>query len=1020
MVTLRTMATSQGICYINTMFDSFQDEPSLETSRNARLRRLVERSSGTRILLCPSPDIGAAWLREAQVTNVTPMNFWQWVVDYAQPLLAEAKLCLIHPLEQEALVSQLWNIHKSGLSDKAIAQIGSGDSLLTSLTATLHELRMAGLEAESLSPDAWSAKEKAKLLHSLLSDYEDALVTNHWADPARLCALVRDHLIQVTLLDSICFIIPGELKFRGLLQSVLDHIPEEQKASLHTIALEDRDGADSDCQRLAWVTEPAAAPPVFNDGTVKLHRALSPELEARAVFGMLLQQGIPFGQAEVLYSDESIYPELFRSILSATQIPRSSITPICFRGGVPLRWTKPGRALRFWLDWIGSDFASDGLAELLLQDLLVLPTGCPGPELLQALHHLPYFRSREAWPEQIEKLINTRRNPAIQRAANALLALVQGLMKLALPVEGPGFCEAVLHFTQHHTRLCDAWDHQALAIVQAYTSAFSQESLTQAELRNRMLIWLETAVLPAESLQPGQLALTPLRLEHSLRRPHTFVVGLAEDLFPTMPDRSSLLSDRERKALSPELAQQSLRELLHQQDQATLVLLAEAQGHFVFMYPCADQLDDRERFPSQLFMRVFRLQAGLPEGDLHDLETWLEAPLGTQSPVCRLTTTEEWLDHWPDQPFKDALFKHDFPLLCRGAYAAAQRKNLKLTAHDGFVPDAGNLFDSHYRYSAHSLQRLARCPLQFFYHEVLRLEAPEHLEEVTGRWLHPVIRGEVLHTIFHHYHLELVREQRLPDKLADMPRLLKLLNETLEKWKPRLPEVTSYVREAEINELKETLHIFLGEETQWAERHVPRYFETALGLPVDSPLASDLDTQTPMSFRLPSGRSVLLQGRVDRIDAIVARETEGGPPHFFVWDYKTGKMRSYQSQQARQSGQLLQPLLYLEMVEKRLRDVVHAEACVEGAGYFFPGQRGGQGDRLLWQAVELRQDVKVIDTLLDILQGGLFLPTDDGNICEQCDHQDACDLNDVNKQARSKLRFTQNAMLGPLRVLRRS
>lgn len=1011
------------------MFDSFQDDTvaSHAASRAELLRRLVELSpAAEKILLCPALDIGQRWLQEfttssSAVHRLRALTLWQWVVEFTTSHLAAQQLRLISPHEQEALVNRLWKALEPELSDKALAQIGSGDGLLSSLTATIQEVRMAGLDADSLAPEAFPAREKGKLLHQLLNDYETELEAKRWVDPAQLCALARDHLIQGGLTHSVCFYVPEELRVRGLLQSVLDQIPEEQKATWPRLPAVAPVAIERDSQRLAWLSEPAEAPPALNDGTVKLFRALSPEFEVRAVLGTLLQKGIPFGQAEVLYSEETLYPELFHTLLAATQQPKQGRTPICFRGGVPLRWTKPGRALQFWLQWISTDFASDGLAELFLQDLVVLPVGCRGEELLQALRHLPYFRSRDAWPEQVEQFIVRHRSGMhLARAATSLLDIVQELMSLALPEEGNTFCDAVTHFVKQHCRMTLTWDASAATLISSYCEAYRHEAaMTQLDMRQRLLAWLDATVLPPEEPEPGHLVLTPLRLEQSLCRPNTFCVGLSEDLFPAMPVRTSLLTDRERKALSPELAQQSTRELLHLQDQAALTLLTHTTGSIVFLYPCADQLDDRERFPSQLFMRVFRLQAGLPEGDLHDLETWLEAPLGTQSPLCRITATEEWLDHWPDQPFKDALFKHDFPLLCRGAYAASQRKNFRFSAHDGWVPEAGTLFDNHYKFSAHSLQRLARCPLQFFYHEVLRLDAPEHLEEVTGRWLHPVIRGEVLHTIFHHYHLELVRQQRLPDKLADMPRLLKLLEETLETWKPRLPEVTSYVREAEINELKETLHIFLGEETQWAERHVPRYFETALGMVAEAPLASDLDTTTPVSLRLPSGRTVLLQGRVDRIDAIVASEADGGPPHFFVWDYKTGKMRSYQSQQARQSGQLLQPLLYLEMVEKRLREVVHAEARVAGAGYFFPGQRGGQGDRLLWNSEELRQDAKVIDTLLDVLQGGLFLATDDKHICEQCEFQDACDLSEVAKQAKAKLRFSQNTMLGPLRVLRR-
>ena len=173
-------------------------------------------------------------------------------------------------------------------------------------------------------------------------------------------------------------IIPEELQFSGLQQSVLDQVPEDRKTLL-PLPIADSfpllDEPVTDIQRLAWLKEPLEAPLKREDGTVKLYRALSAEYEVRAVLGTLLHEKIPFDQAEVLYSDEAVYPQLFYSLIAATQMGESQGLPLIFRSGVPIAWTRPGRAMRFWLSWIDSGYRYDDLAELLIQNLLILPEG---------------------------------------------------------------------------------------------------------------------------------------------------------------------------------------------------------------------------------------------------------------------------------------------------------------------------------------------------------------------------------------------------------------------------------------------------------------------------------------------------------------------------------------------------------------------------------------------------------------------------------------------------------------------
>lgn len=984
------------------------------------------------LFLCTSLDVGKAWLQELkqsypELKVPRPVTVLEFIAELAQPGLKQHRLSLISPVQQEALINELWNQLEPTFDAKSKAQLGIGSSLVQGLRATIQELRMAGVEAVDWMIDAFPARGKGAILQTLLSNYEASLQERKWADPARLCLLARDRLLAEDELAGQVLLMPAELVCPGLLQSVLDQVPTNQRFTFsNSIAtkLTLFESTYTDAGRLAWLRQPQDAPPVRRDDTIKLYRALSPEYEVLALFGTLLQKQIPFGDAEVLYSEESLYPELFYSIASSRQPDASRRVPISFRGGIPLRWTGPGKAFLFLQAWVAAGYSSLAFAEWLIQDLLNLPTQSSRHMMLTVLRQLPPATGLSGWQQQCQRFITDQHDKALKVACQALLQLVEALIEMvpSSDAEPNATWHAIDLFLKGHAGSKNDWDRQCIAqtrsMIRDYRTA---EGMTSPAIWERVRTWMLEGSLPPEPMQPGQLALTPLSRLESLRRPHTFMVGLSEDLYPTMPRRESLLTDRERKGLSPEMMQQSTRELMHRQELSLVSILEQLPGNVTILYPCADQLDDRERFPSQLFLRVFRLAAELPEGDLHELESWLEAPLGPDSPLCRLTSTEAWLNHWPEQPYVDPLFKVDFPLLCRGAYAAKQRQSYQFTEHDGHVTAAGAQFDparSQHPYSAHSLQRYGRCPLQFFYHDVLHLKKPQEHEVEPGRWLPALVRGEILHALFHQYHVQLLKEKRLPDRLNDGPLLRELLAALLEARKAELPEVASHVRDVEMSELHETLHIFLTEEAQWSESHQPRYFEAALGMESEGSV-SEIDTAEPISIRLPSGRSILLRGRVDRIDALFSASEEAGVgPQYFIWDYKTGRMKEFQSPHARRTGRLLQPLLYLEMVEKRLREVVDPTARVAGAGYFFPGQRGGQGDRLSWTSDELRHDSNVLDIILDLLQHGIFLATDQADACRHCEFQDACDLSEVNRQAVKKQQHGQNTALLSLRKLR--
>lgn len=980
-------------------------------------------------LLCDSLLRGNSWLErlEDQGKSLPRLvTIWEFVEEIASPSLERLELKTVTPLQQEAIVARLWHDIEPTINDKTKQQIGATSGFIRTLQSTVQELRLAGIDSSGLEGESFPAREKGRFIQEFLARYESALHEQQLADPATVIALCRDRIIEDGVPSDIHLLVPQELKFTGLLQSVLDQIPVGSITPLRVpVAGQDGKAVKSDVERLAWLHQPQDAPDPFKDGTVILYRALSPEYEVRAVLGTLLKEGIPFDQAEVLYSDD-IYRDLFYSLLAVAQPETSPVIPITMAAGTPVQWTRPGRAMRLWTLWIESGFQSQHIIELITQNLIQLPAVSSSECFTRLLRQAQGCIGRDAWERFLEKQLAKADLKEDQRAGWLQLNEFLEVHFSLIPDFPNGIDQAwnaAEQFLAKHIGIVDKLDAEArragLELIRSLrTAAFS----TTADIWERLQYWASECHLPPENERPGCLMLTSLRRQESTHRPYTFCVGLSDESFPMIPMRKTLLSDRERKSISPELAQQVRRELIHQQEEALIVLLSLLHGKAVFTYSCADQNDDREQFPSQLFLRLFRLASQLPEADLHELESWLPPPLGPNSEICRITVTEEWLGHLNGNPYLDPLFKKDFPLLCRGAYAAGQRRKFLFTEFEGNVPAAGGQFDlkrANPVFSAHSLEQYARCSMRFFFEQILKLDQPSISETEPGRWLRPLVRGVILHSVFHRYHLELQNEKRLPHRQQDLALLQRILNKVLEEHQGNLPSVSPQIQQIELGELHETLNIFLGEESQWAERHLPRYFETSMGLrPGEEP--STLDTPKPIVVPLPSGRSISVQGRVDRIDEIKADTGGNETPQYFVWDYKTGRMTEYQDESSRRTGQLLQPLLYLEMVERHLRKVLKNNATVTGAGYFFPGQRGGQGDRLMWSAAELRKNSAVLDTILDLLQAGIFLPTEKEPTCEYCAYRSACQVGEVNRQASNKLKHNSGESLKRLWQLRKS
>jgi ATP-dependent helicase/nuclease subunit B len=496
-------------------------------------------------------------------------------------------------------------------------------------------------------------------------------------------------------------------------------------------------------------------------------------------------------------------------------------------------------------------------------------------------------------------------------------------------------------------------------------------------------------------------------------------MGLDDSRFPGPTLQDPILLDSERVGLSSELptAAGRLRRILAHFAR----LLARLRGDVTLSFSSRSLGDDRETFPSNLLLSVFRIISGDRDGDQTALMQWLGAPasFAPDVPEKCLDECEWWL--WRlcgREKVSNAteLVLARFPHLARGLHAQTQRESQSFTAFDGHVPVAGADLNPHSvagpPVSASMLETVGRCPLAYFFRHALRVRPLEELTVDQDRWLDALAFGSLLHEVFRRFMTELRDEGKLPDLNRDQERLQHTLRQEIAKYRDLYPPPNEGTYRDQCRQLERAAQIFLMDEHELCKTNVPMFMEASIGLPSDT--ATALDQAEPVIILVGNGESIRVRGRIDRIDRVGGENSST----FTIWDYKTGSSARYQKQDPFRQGRMIQHILYLAMAEAVLRRKVDPKAIVQSFGYFFPGARGW-GQRIVWSPDEIRQGQPIVQRLCQSIARGAFLPTDNSDDCSVCDDRAVCgDFEAVTKCSKEKRSGTLIVELESFRALR--
>ena len=1071
-------------------------------------------------LVAPSLRAGYQWLDCVSRTGVPVVNLHVKTLervarDIASPVAFVKGKRILSDLTGAVLVERIWRDLEEE-EERYLRSIQPSWELHRSVYSTLKELRMAGVDLSAIPPRGFEAPSKGVELRLFLRKYLDHLASRNWLDIADLFQLAIERAGRecATLFEGVLVLLPAEVEFHECERRLVSTIPESNRLRLevdppwNTPPKDPAEKPEGASQSLFFsleesayaFSEPVSPPPnlplegeellsplPFREGSgegiaegalpntgslkpyesaatngtpsIRIFRAVGEVNEVREVLRRCLSGPWKLDEVEVLHTDRETYVPLIHETLQSI----GDRVPVTFEEGIPVRFSRPGRALEAWLRWVGEGHLQTRSIEMLREGLLAIQ-GSGGKSFHSLANTFATVRivfGRGRYESGISKAIsaleeriespscsdendgggNDRTARLVERLTS--LRLLQQTFRLLMEIspsprkgENPReILDFAVRFSKEIARAADEVDNYAVEAIVRRIDEF-RNAIPEDDDRLDLDIWkwlrsmLGEVRIMGSRPKPGHLHVAHLLSGGHSGRPSTYILGLDDSRFPGAGLQDPVLLDSERERLSKFLPTASRQ--LSRKIREFWLLLGRLRGEVTLGYSSLNVVDHREMFPSPLLLDVFRSVSENPAGNLKDFLDCLHSPSsftpeGVESCV---NENEMWLWHLCGEERvtnADELLARRFLHLQRGWIAASERISADFTVFDGHIPhetldEASVVFDPTLPegpiVSPSRLEIAGRCPLAYFFNSILGITLPEDVSVDPSRWLAPMETGELLHEVFRQFMANRIEKGELPNLERDETEILGILDAAISRFSKRYPAPSESVFQQECVSLRRAVRIFLGEEEEFCKTSHPVRLEFGFGLPPSGTQEEDT-IHEPVEIPLSEEKSIRVRGRIDRIDRTGPRDGSGQTQSYSVWDYKTGRAGDrYKTNPPFNQGRILQHFLYLSAAEVILPRLFGPLATTAEFGYFFPGEKGA-GERLRYKPARMMEGRQIVLDLCKLLGSGCFVATNSSKDCDYCDYSPICgDVEAVTSASCAKIRNAKNTLLEPFRKLR--
>lgn len=991
-----------------------------------RANPLIEK-----LLFVPSYSIGHQIGEYLSKSGISWINLRvTTIAGYAQELLAleigEEGIRLIGSHEKNLIVEKIYRESDLPERDRYFNGAEEIPGILKCLANALHEMTMEGFNEGNINPGAFIVAGKGKELVWLHKAYNRFLKENKLIDHAgliqkafrklekekqpedgRLVIVLSDFPLSKLEKDLIRFLAGKKL-------IVIQHdLPVESRLPVRFFeppspSKRDIPNPSRDIELMPWLFNSEKSPGPIQDGTVSLFHALGESNEIREVFRRIFRGKIPLDQVEILVTSLEPYVSMIYEIAASLNVP------VTFSSGIPITFTRPGRALTYYLNWQAEDFPASYLIRLfsggyLNIDGLEIEGGKPSPSKASAIiREASIGWGRERYSKRLKALSESYRLKAEEKReegeedkalqAEKTASIVEGVAQFVKEIIGtvPVTAQAGtvttrelfsggLDFLNRFCRTASESDGMAKSKLRDILESLIQ-SPSLSRTGPKAAQWLQEMI---EGVSVGHSAPSPgcIHVAHYSTggysgRDQTFILGLDQTKFPGAMLQDPVVLDIERKQLGNEMVLSG--EILYEKIYTLAKVLSSLQGKLTLSYPCRDLQEDRELFPSSILLGIYRLITGQHHADYGALARFLGKPAGfiPESDSIHLNDWEWWLGQKEKHYTSDSIHK-SYPNLLSGEVAEKEREADVFSVYDGWAPSMAGKMDPFHRkkiLSCSQLENLAKCPYAYFIRYVLGIEAMEEMEKDFARWLDPLQRGKLLHEVFHRFMEELRARGERPSLKKHLDLMTDIAMKEIECCREEVPPASELTFNREVGEIKQTLQIFLRDEEERCKNVEPSLFELSFGIPESQD--DGVSTKGPIEIKLNDDEVFLLRGRIDRVD-------RSGEHEYEILDYKTGSTWGYQEQGYLNHGKHLQHALYAMAAEILLRKHYDKKTRVVRSGYYFPTTKGH--GLLVVRSNPVREELsEVLRDLFELLRKGVFPPASDKDPCNFCDYGRIC------------------------------
>lgn len=986
-------------------------------------------------VIAPSLRVGYQWLEQIAKSGQPVMNahvktLRRIVLDIASDYMNENHLEFLTGIKAEMLAYDIFSKLENEIG--YLSKLNLSRGLVQTMLGSVYDLRLAGLNSENITPENFEVMKKGMDIKALMREYESELRDKKMIDYAGVLRISIDEIKRNSgaFPNNILLLMPENIReeLHGLELDFWKAIPAGIQKILNPDKPNMLTGSNrTDASLLTLIQNPDMAPLPLKDGTAHIFRARGEVNEIRRIFRKCLEQKIPFDEVEILYTESAIYlPLIYEYALQFDDNDDGSI-PVTFAEGIPIYYSHPARALLGLLSWKQDNYLQASFVKMLQDHLLKFDEDGEPPvsveKIVSELRRLPIGVGRDRYEKAIEVCITPKNADTLK----LLLNLIRSLFK-CLPLDNDvhGYLEGIKVFLNRHARSSGKFDQYCREMLVGKIDELL-ECLKTAELEHLDINeWLYNMVQTSKAGGQGPRAecvyAAPVFAGGHSGRKYTFIIGLDDSRFPGSGRQDPLLLDHERDRISPGMPTAS--EHLSKTVERFAGLLAGLRGNVTMSYSCYDMIDDSEKFASSVLLSAYRIISGIHDGDQTDLLEWLQDPVSfSPSQKQQCANIDEWWMHHLCGPNNiiniNEIIERHYPHLARGLKALEARASDLFTHYDGYVPEAGPdndpMVSDEISVSASMLEMLGGCPLEYFFRYVLKIKPPDEYVFDPGKWLNPLDKGSLLHSVFYEFMTELKESGKRPNFKEHESEINGILDKYIALYESKFTPPNRDIFEREKKQLYDTVRIFLLEEEQFSQQYVPTFFEVSLGLKTDEQ-GSRLDSPNPIRIKISDSKSVLAKGRIDRLD----RVSDADNNTFCIWDYKTGGSSKYNNHinDPFAGGRIIQNILYILMAESHLKDRLSSEASITGFGYFFPSLKE-HGHRIEWGREILADGKIVLANLCAMIASGCFPNSNDSGDVKYSDYKIA--YGNIDKQIESmkkKMENESNEMLAPFRKLR--